>query len=125
MFIVFLLSGQYMDKFHNHLEGMEDGVRLLYRTRHIFILMASLIHIGFGLYYETRMGQWQRRIQTLGSSLLAIGTLLLVIAFMNEPRDRDLATPYTHWGMYAILLGMASHWLSGLKQNKNKSKTLS
>jgi hypothetical protein len=125
MFTVFLLSGQYMDKFHNHLEGMEDGVRLLYRTRHIFILMASLIHIGFGLYYETRMGQWQRRIQTWGSSLLAIGTLLLVIAFMNEPRNRDLATPYTHWGMYAILLGIASHWLSGLKQKKNESKTVS
>ena len=125
MFTVFLLSGQYMDKFHNHLEGMEDGVRLLYRTRHIFILMASLIHIGFGLYYETRMGQWQRRIQMLGSSLLAMGTLLLVIAFMNEPRDRDLATPYTHWGTYAILLGIASHWLSGLKQKKNKSKTVS
>jgi hypothetical protein len=120
MFIVFLLSGQYMDKIHNHLEGMEDGIRLLYRTRHIFILMASLIHIGLGLYYETRMSQWQRRIQTLGSSLLAVGTLLLVIAFMNEPRSRDLATPYTHWGMYAIVLGIASHWLSGLKQKKNK-----
>lgn len=120
MFIVFLLSGQYMDKIHNHLEGMEIGERLLYRTRHIFILMASLIHIGLGLYYETRMGQWQRLIQTLGSSLLAVGTLLLVIAFMNEPRNRDLATPYTHWGMYAIVLGMASHWVSGLRQKKNK-----
>jgi len=121
MFIVFLLTGQYMDKVHNHLEGVEDGVRLLYRTRHIFILMASLIHIGIGLYYETRMGQWQRRIQTAGSSLLVIGTLLLVIAFINEPRNRDMETPYTHWGMYVILLGVILHWLSGLKQKKNKA----
>jgi hypothetical protein len=121
MFIVFLLTGQYMDKVHNHLEGVEDGVRLLYRTRHIFILMASLIHIGIGLYYETRTGQWQRRIQTAGSSLLVIGTLLLVIAFINEPRNRDMETPYTHWGMYVILLGVILHWLSGLKQKKNKA----
>ena len=122
MFAVFLLTGQYMDKVHNHLEGVEDGVRLLYRTRHIFILMASLIHIGFGLYYETRIEQWRRRIQSAGSSLLTVGTLLLVIAFMNEPKNRNLETPYTHWGMYLILFGVTLHWLSGLKQRKNKSK---
>jgi hypothetical protein len=121
MFIVFLLTGQYMDKVHNHLEGIEDGVRLLYRTRHIFIFMASLIHIALGLYFETRIGQWQRWIQTAGSSLLALGTLLLVIAFINEPRNRDMVTPYTHLGMYVILLGIILHWLSALKQNKNKS----
>jgi hypothetical protein len=57
-----------------------------------------------------------------GSSLLALGTLLLVIAFMNEPRHRNLETPYTHWGMYSILFGVTLHWLSGLKQRKNKSK---
>jgi hypothetical protein len=118
MFAVFLLTGQYMDKVHNHLEGVEDGVRLLYRTRHIFILMASLIHIGLGLYYETRIEQWRRWIQKAGSSSLALGTLSLVIAFMNEPRNRNLETPYTHWGMYLILLGVTLHWLSGLKQRK-------
>jgi hypothetical protein len=119
-FIVFLLTGQYMDKIHNHLVGVEDGVRLLFRTRHIFILMASLIHIVLGLYYETRMGQWQRRIQTMGSLLLAIGTLLLVMAFMHEPRNRNMEAPYTHWGMYVILAGVIFHGLSGLKQKKNK-----
>ena len=118
MFVVFLLTGQYMDKVHNHLEGVEDGVRLLYRTRHIFILMASLIHIGFGLYYEMRIEQWRRLIQKAGSSLLALGTLSLVMAFMNEPRNRDLETPYTHWGMYLILFGVTLHGLSGLKQGK-------
>lgn len=118
MLVVFLLTGQYMDKVHNHLEGVEDGVRLLYRTRHIFILMASLIHIGIGLYYETRIEQWRRWIQKAGSSLLTLGALLLVIAFMNEPRTRNLETPYTHWGMYLITFGVTLHWLSGLKQGK-------
>ena len=35
--IVFLLTGQYMDKYLQHLHGMPDGPRMLYRTRHIFI----------------------------------------------------------------------------------------
>jgi hypothetical protein len=120
MFIAFLLSGQYMDRVHNHLDGTELGVRLLYRTRHIFILMASLVHIGLGLYYQTRIGRWQRKAQFAGSLLLAIGALLLVVAFIEEPRNRDLSTPYTHWGMYVIVLGVALHWLSALREGKGK-----
>src|SRR5688572_17920989 len=50
--IVFLLTGQYMDRYHNHLEFMADGPRLLYRTRHIFILMSGLLHLGIGTYFS-------------------------------------------------------------------------
>ena len=41
--IAFLLTGQYMDRYHNHMIGVPDGTRLLYRTRHIFILLAGLL----------------------------------------------------------------------------------
>ena len=43
--VVFLLTGQYMDRFHYHLMYMADGPRMLYRTRHIFILMSGLVLI--------------------------------------------------------------------------------
>ncbi|MBK9317349.1 MAG: hypothetical protein IPM55_24340 [Acidobacteria bacterium] len=121
VFIVFLLTGQYMDKVHNHLDGIEDGVRLLYRTRHIFILMASLIHIVLGLYYEILIGRWQRRVQTTGSLLLVAGTILLIIAFIDEPGKRDMEAPYTYWGMHVILLGTIFHVMSVLKEKRNKS----
>jgi hypothetical protein len=52
--------------------------------------------------------------------MLVIGTLLLVIAFINEPRHRDMKAPYTHWGMHVILAGVILHGLSGLKQKKNQ-----
>jgi hypothetical protein len=45
---------------------------------------------------------------------------LLVMAFMHEPRNRNMEAPYTHWGMYVILAGVIFHGLSGLKQKKNK-----
>jgi hypothetical protein len=119
MFILFLLTGQYMDRVHHHLVGVEDGVRLLYRSRHIYILMASMIHIGLGLDYETREGRWQRWIQIAGSSLLTIGTILMVIAFINEPRSGNLEAPYTHWGMHVILAGVIFHGLSGLNRKRS------
>ena len=43
--VAFLLTGQYMDKYLNHLAGAPDGLRMLYRTRHIFILMAGLLNL--------------------------------------------------------------------------------
>ena len=88
MFVVFLLTGQYMDKFHNHLDGVELGVRMLYRTRHIFILLASLMHLALGLYCQTRAGQWQRWVQRAGSAALTIGTLLMVVGFFSEAKAR-------------------------------------
>jgi hypothetical protein len=43
--LVFLLTGQYMDVYRNHMVGVEDGPRMLYRTRHIFILLTGLLHL--------------------------------------------------------------------------------
>ena len=112
MFVAFLLTGQHMDKFHNHLEGVEIGVRLLYRTRHIFILLASLMHLALGLYCQTRTGQWQRWVQRAGSAALVGGSLLLVVAFFSEAKARDLTTPFSHWAMYLSLFGIVLHIVS-------------
>jgi hypothetical protein len=113
MFAAFLLTGQYMDKFHNHLEGAEIGVRMLYRTRHIFILLASLMHLALGLYCHARAGQWQRWLQRTGSAALVGGSLLMIVGFFSEAKARDLTTPFSHWAMYLSLLGIVLHIFSG------------
>lgn len=115
--IAFLLTGQYMDKYHNHLEGMGDGVRLLYRTRHIFILLAGLLNLGVGAYFTYRARLWQRVLQVLGSSLIVLASVLFVVAFFYEPGLRDLHTPLSHWGTYTILAGTIFHVFSGIRQN--------
>ena len=68
--IVFLLTGQYMDRFHEHLRYTPDGPRMLYRTRHIFILMSGLLHLGLGSYFFARAQTWRRALQMLGSLLI-------------------------------------------------------
>ena len=111
--IAFLLTGQFMDKYHGHLEGVPDGPRLLYRTRHIFILLAGLLHLGLGAYFTRRLGLWRRVLQFAGSGLIAVASLLFVGAFFYEPGLRDLHTPLSHWGAYAIDAGTLLHVLSG------------
>ena len=115
VFVVFLLTGQYMDKVHHHLGEMPDATRLLYRSRHIYILMAGLINLVLGVYFVRRNGRVQRWMQLTGSLFLGIGTLLLVRAFISEPATGLLVTPFTHWGMYLMLGGVILHVLSAIR----------
>ena len=114
--VAFLLTGQYMDKYYNHLHGMSDGPRLLYRTRHIFILLAGLLNLGIGAYFTYRTQPLQRAMQLLGSLLIFAGSLLFLIAFFYEPNLGDLHTPLSHWGTYTIATGALLHVLSGVRK---------
>jgi choline-glycine betaine transporter len=112
--IVFLLTGQYMDRYLHHLKGMPDGPRMLFRTRHIFILLAGLLHVAIGAYFTSQSTQTRRLMQMLGSVLMVVATVLFVLAFFYEPKLADLKTPLSHWGMYSIFAGTLLHLLSGV-----------
>jgi len=119
--IVFLLTGQYMDKFHNHLVGMPDGMRLLYRTRHIFILLSGLTHVGIGVYFQYRHRLLNRIVQLGGSALIVLASLLFIVAFFYEPKLSNLKTPLSHWGTYSIVAGVLFHLMSALGEDKRSS----
>ena len=112
----FLLTGQYMDKFYNHLHGMPDGPRLLYRTRHIFILLAGLLNLALGAYFSARVEPWRRIVQIIGSLLIFTASGLFIAAFFYEPNLTDLHTPLSHWGTYTIATGAILHVVSGVEQ---------
>jgi len=91
--LTFLLTGQFMDRVHNHLEGMPDGPRMLYRTRHIFILLSGLLNLGIGTYLRARRDLWCRVCQWFGSAMIMVASALFVAAFFYEPTLSDLETP--------------------------------
>ncbi|HVF86372.1 MAG TPA: hypothetical protein VM866_02230 [Pyrinomonadaceae bacterium] len=112
--IVFLLTGQYMDKYLNHMAGAPDGLRMLYRTRHIFILMAGLLNLGMGAYVILHQQFWRRIFQLIGSGLIVVASLLFIAAFFYEPKLADLHTPLSHWGTYLIMAGTLLHLFGGV-----------
>jgi hypothetical protein len=118
--IAFLLTGQYMNVYHNHLQGMQDGPRMLFRTRHIYILLAGLLNLGIGSYFSWRSQEWRRILQMLGSASIVVAPLLFMAAFFYEPGLANLYTPLSHWGMYTIGAGTLFHLLSGVRQNEGK-----
>jgi hypothetical protein len=117
--IAFLLTGQYMDKYFNHMVGVADGPRLLYRTRHIFILLAGLLNLTLAAYFTYRAQPWRRTMQLLGSILIVIASLLFLLAFFYEPKLSNLYTPLSHWGTYAIAVGTVFHVVSSVSQKRH------
>jgi hypothetical protein len=111
--VAFLLTGQYMDKYYNHMVGVPDGPRMLYRTRHIFILLTALLNLVIAAYFTLRSETWRRTLQLVGSGLIFTAGILFIIAFFYEPGLKNLYTPLSHWGIEAIIAGTVFHLLSG------------
>ena len=53
--VLFLGTGQYMDRVHDHLRGMEDVRRMLFRSAHIYLLWSSLLNLALGLYFAEKL----------------------------------------------------------------------
>ena len=119
MLVVFLLTGQYMDRFHEHLRYTPDGPRMLYRTRHIFILLSGLLHLGIGSYFTHRTQQWRRIFQLVGSVLITIAPVLLTIGFFYEPHLQGLYAPLSKKAIIMLAVGALMHVVSGVKENAN------
>ena len=112
----FLLTGQYMDRYHQHLMYMPDGPRMMYRSRHIFILMSGLLHVGIGSYFKYRLQTWRRVLQMIGSVLMTIAPVVFTIAFFYEPTLQDLHNPLALWGVISMAVGALLHLIGGAKE---------
>ena len=116
VFVAFLLTGQYMDRFHQHLRYMPDGPRMLYRTRHIFILMSGLLHLGVGSYFRYRSDGLRRVLQILGSAMITIASVLFTIGFFREPALQGLYAPFSKQGVILLAVGTLLHLLSEINE---------
>ena len=118
MLVAFLLTGQYMDRFHEHLRNMADGPRMLYRTRHIFILFSGLLHLGIGTYFSYRFDTKRRLLQIVGSLLITVASVLFVVAFFYEPHLTHLYAPLSKAGVIMTASGALLHALSGVNETR-------
>ena len=108
--IGFLGTGQYMDKVHDHLRGMDDARRLLFRSTHLYLLFGSLVNLGLGLYLRSATG-WRRWVRLVGSLLILSTPFLAAAGFFTEPWLTGIERPYTRPAACGCLAGMLLHLL--------------
>jgi hypothetical protein len=97
-----------MDLVHDHLRGMDDARRLLFRSTHLYLLFASLVNLALGLYLRPALG-WRWWVRPVGSVLVLAAPFLAAAGFFSEPWLSGLERPYSRPAAYGCLAGMLVH----------------
>jgi hypothetical protein len=119
--VAFLATGQYMDRAHDHLRGMDDARRLLFRSTHIYLLFTALLNVALGLYLPPGPAGWRRWVRLLGSGLLLAAPGLALAGFFTEPWLSGLDRPYTRPVAYGSLAGVLLHLIAYGRFCSNRS----
>ncbi len=118
MFIVFVTTGKYMRVDFPDKDIIPQELRLLMRSRHIYILFNALIHLALGVYLTMWPQSWRRTLQYLGSFILTISAVLLLWAFIVETYQLQHFSDLSRYGIYTSLAGIGLHLIGGLTAEK-------
>jgi hypothetical protein len=113
--VAFAVTGQIMAHHQPPLSTLPPETRLMFRSRHIYVLAGGLVNTMLGVYVRLQRPGWRRRVQILGSALLILAPVLLVAAFAMEtahPFREEL--PLSQLGVVFLALGSLAHFVSGM-----------
>lgn len=120
LFFVFTTTGNYMRADFPDKEAISQELRVLMRSRHIYILFSALIHIVLGVYMRMSGSRWQQVAQYIGSAFLFISSGLLVWAFVEETYTVMGFSELSRNGIYLSLAGVVLHLLGGFRQKHDR-----
>ena len=120
LFVVFTITGSYMRADFPDKDVIPQELRLLMRSRHIYILFNALIHIALGIYLQMRPRMWRRLTQYGGSLALTAASVFLVLAWRIETYELQHFSDLSREGIYLSLAGIVLHLIGGVGQNRER-----
>ena len=117
----FLVTGMILYAHEPPLSSMDWGDRLLFRSRHIYILCAGLVNLAIGLRYALPIGPGLRGAAVTGSLLALASAALLFFAFFAEPMAGREPGPLSAFGLYALFGGVGMLALATLWRGRARS----
>ena len=112
--VIFLITGQIMSHHQPPLRTLADIERLMFRSRHLYILASGLVNLMLGLYLQ-KWGGWRAAVQKFGSVFLVTSPVLLILAFWHDP-SVDLRSHLwrSTFGLFALFGGCMLHLIGTL-----------
>src|SRR5208283_4875349 len=98
--LIFPLTGQYM----RHVAAvphLDDVPRLLFRSRHLFLLLAAVTHLALSNSHPSH------RAQRAASVLILVTPFFLIVAFFIDPARGLHSSAMFRCGMYSM-------WIAGI-----------
>jgi hypothetical protein len=116
LFFVFTTTGSYMRSDFPDKDAIPQELRLLMRSRHIYILFSSLIHLVLGVYLRMSADRRIKVLQYAGSALLVVSSVFLVWAFVTETYSLQHFSDLSRNGIYISLAGVVMHLFAKLER---------
>lgn len=112
----FILTGAYMRAGFPELYAGNEVLRYLYRSNHVYVLLASLVNVALGVHLRPVAPGWRARVSVLGSLLALASPAVLCFAFFVEAPVPSPERFWTLLGVVAVAAGIALHALGGARQ---------
>ena len=111
--LFFAWTGDYLRTTYPDKVSMDMGFRVMLRSRHIFILLVSLLEIGMGIYIQPAKRRMYQIVQGLATGLLLVAHGLFIWAFFYEVSTKTIPqTPILHWATYCVLASIIVHGIT-------------
>jgi hypothetical protein len=112
--LVFLVTGLLLRFHFTRVYESNYLVRMMFRSIHIYILLAGLLNIAFGIYLAMSDSPRRRATQLFGSICILSAPVVLIAAFFYEPVRESLERHVTLIGIVLLSIGTMSHLVAGL-----------
>lgn len=104
--VAFLLTGQYMHHTLDHLRGLPDGERMIFRATHMYILMASIMNLMIGKLHQFQFIRGHLLNHVI-SGLVALSVPSFCLSFFMETPLGQVHRPisqHTHYALFGVAL---------------------
>ena len=113
--VAFVLTGQVLKHHDPPMQTLSHEVRLMYVSRHIYLMGAAAMNLVLGLYLRMLPSGWRRGVQYVGSALILLSVFLLLAAFFKEPSLGVAGrSALSLVGPVALFLGATLHAVAAL-----------
>src|SRR5262249_11174754 len=118
--IAFLITGQML-KYHDpHLQLLSPEMRMMYVSRHIYVLAAALVNVVLGLYVQMQPPGCGRPLQYVAFLLIVLPLFSLLLAFVSEPRMGLAGRSWrSYFGLIALFTGVMTHLVASAGRRAN------
>jgi hypothetical protein len=104
--VLFLATGAIMAGQNLDALAVDSGLRLLFRSRHLYILFGGLVNLSIGLRFVLPPAGAARATALLGSALTLLSPVLFLAAFALEPLTSATPGLTSALGAYAAFGGV-------------------
>lgn len=119
--VAFLITGQIMGRHEPPVAAMEWAERLLFRSRHIYLLCAGLVNLAIGAHFLLPERAARRGAAIVGSLLVLASAVLMFFAFFAEPMAGRWPGMISSLGLFALFGGVLLYMLVSLRRPKGSN----